>query len=198
MSDNLSHDRPNTWIYRLAHTVVSSYFRLFYRIRVEGLENVPRRGGVILASNHLSNFDPPLIGIVVPRYIRFMGKAELFSLRPIAKLFSSLGGFPIHRGKIDRQAIRTAIDIVQTGGCLVMFPEGHRSRTGELGELMPGILSIAKKSGGLVVPTAIVGRYRMFGSLTVKFGSPIAPEEFSSEDGLDRLAASLRNLIAAG
>lgn len=114
MSDNLSHDRPNTWIYRLAHTVVSSYFRLFYRIRVEGLENVPRRGGVILASNHLSNFDPPLIGIVVPRYIRFMGKAELFSLRPIAKLFSSLGGFPIHRGKIDRQAIRTAIDIVQT------------------------------------------------------------------------------------
>lgn len=195
MSVNVAHEKPKTFIYWLANIVVRSFFRLCYRIRVEGVENIPARGGIIIASNHLSNLDPPLLGIVIPRYIRFMGKAELFSVKPLGRLFTTLGGFPIHRGKVDRQAIRMAIEIVDTGGCLVMFPEGHRSKDGQLGDLMPGVASIAKKSRATVIPTAIVGKYRFWGKLTIRFGAPIFTGDLSSDESLRQIAQALHKLI---
>ncbi|TDY50755.1 1-acyl-sn-glycerol-3-phosphate acyltransferase [Alicyclobacillus sacchari] len=196
MSDNAT-DLPRTFLYRLARTVVTTFFRLCYRIRVEGLEHVPPSGGVIIASNHLSNLDPPLLGVTIPRYIRFMGKAELFQISVLRALFSALGGFPIQRGRIDKQGIRTAISIVQEGGCLVMFPEGHRSKTGELGPLMPGIASIAKKSNATVVPTGIVGPYRLFGRVTIRFGEPFVASELPSNVLVSHLSSELERLLAA-
>ncbi|GLG00833.1 1-acyl-sn-glycerol-3-phosphate acyltransferase [Alicyclobacillus hesperidum subsp. aegles] len=195
MSGNAT-DLPRTFLYRLARTVVTAFFRLCYRIRVEGLEHVPRSGGIIIASNHLSNLDPPLLGVMVPRYIRFMGKAELFQIAMLRALFSALGGFPIQRGRIDKQGIRKAISIVEEGGCLVMFPEGHRSKTGQLGPLMPGVASIARKSNATVVPTGIVGPYRLFGRVTIRFGEPFVAGEFSSDDLLSHLSSELERLLA--
>lgn len=181
----IMNDKPTTFLYRLADAIVRTFFRLSFRIRIEGVEHIPRDGGVIIASNHISNLDPPLIGICVPRYIRFMGKAELFSAPLLGKIFTQLGAFPIARGKIDKSAIRTAIQVVETGGCLVMFPEGHRSKNGELGRFLPGVSSIAKKSGGKIVPTAIHGPYRRFGRVFIRFGSPIevngSPGQISDE-----------------
>ncbi|WP_304458138.1 lysophospholipid acyltransferase family protein [Alicyclobacillus sendaiensis] len=190
-------DLPRTWFYRFARVVVTAFFRLCFRVRVEGLDRLPRRGGVILASNHLSNFDPPLLGVLVPRYIRFMGKAELFRIPVLRRIFLSLGGFPIERGRVDRRAIRTAIDVLQGGTCLVMFPEGHRSRTGRLGPLQPGIVSIARKAGAIIQPVGIRGRYRLFGRIEVRFGHPIDARQGSDEEILNNLRAQLLRLTGA-
>jgi len=186
-----SSDLPRTLFYRFARAVVTAFFRTCFRVRVEGLERLPRQGGVILASNHLSNFDPPLLGILVPRYIRFMGKAELFRIPVLRRMFLSLGGFPIERGRVDRRAIRTAIEVLQGGTCLVMFPEGHRSRTGKLGPLQPGIASIARKAGAIIQPVGIRGRYRLFGRIEVRFGDPIDVREWSDEEIMRNLRDQL-------
>lgn len=194
MRDNVV-EKPDTFIYRFAHFAVKAFFSTFYRLRVRGLDNIPSHGGVIIASNHLSNFDPPLIGICVPRYIKFMGKAELFHVPLLRSLFHSLGGFPIQRGKIDKSGIRTAIHVVQEGGCLVMFPEGHRSKNGQLGAFLPGVASIAKKAEGLVIPTAIIGNYRMFSRLEVRFGKPISVETLKGAELLAELSARIQELL---
>lgn len=190
-------DLPRTPFYRFARTVVTAFFRALFRVRVEGLERLPRQGGVIIASNHLSNFDPPLLGILVPRYIRFMGKAELFRVPVLRRIFLALGGFPIERGRVDRRAIRTAIEVLRSGTCLVMFPEGHRSRTGKLGPLQPGIASIAKKADAIIQPVGIRGRYRLFGRIEVKFGEPIAPSRMSDDEVMQNLREQLIRLTGA-
>ncbi|MBF8376392.1 1-acyl-sn-glycerol-3-phosphate acyltransferase [Alicyclobacillus mali] len=193
-----SSDLPRTFFYRFARAVVTAFFRACFRVRVEGLQRLPRQGGVVLASNHLSNFDPPLLGILVPRYIRFMGKAELFRMPMLRRLFLTLGGFPIERGRVDRRAIRTAIDVLQRGTCLVMFPEGHRSRTGKLGPLQPGIASIARKAGAIIQPVGIRGQYRLFGRIEVKFGEPIDVRALSDEEVMRNLREQLLRLTGSG
>ncbi|MFB5189422.1 lysophospholipid acyltransferase family protein [Alicyclobacillus fastidiosus] len=187
--------RKKTPFFRAARYVVYSFFQLTYRPKVEGLENVPMYDGIIVASNHLSNLDPPLIGICLPRYIRFMGKIELFRVPVLGPLFRALGAFPIHRGKVDKQAIRTAIDIVRTGGCIVMFPEGHRSKTGELGPFASGVAVIARKSGGYIVPTAICGPYRVFRPLTVRFGEPISVDSVPTDQLMGLVRERIQTLL---
>ncbi|EPZ42650.1 MULTISPECIES: lysophospholipid acyltransferase family protein [Alicyclobacillus] len=182
MSAKVPDLRKKTPMFRAARHVVYLFFQLTYRPKVEGLERVPMYDGIIVASNHLSNLDPPLIGICLPRFIQYMGKIELFRIPLLGTLFKALGAFPIRRGQVDKKALRTAIDIVKSGGCLLMFPEGHRSKTGELGPFAPGVATIARKSGGYVVPTAICGPYRLFRPIVVRFGEPIAAEGMSSEE----------------
>ncbi|HEX6512344.1 MAG TPA: lysophospholipid acyltransferase family protein, partial [Chloroflexota bacterium] len=95
--------------------------------RLDGAELVPRKGPLIVASNHLHNCDPPLLGGVLPRYVRFMAKREAFKF-PWGWLFASAyGAFPVNRGQIDRRALREAERILAGGGVVGMFPEGHRS-----------------------------------------------------------------------
>lgn len=168
-----ANDKPRTFIYRLADGMVRLYFLTFYRIRVEGIEHIPREGPLIVVANHISNLDPPLIGICVPRYIRFMAKAELFSSPLIRSLLEKLGAFPIRRGKIDTGAIRKARRVVSDGGCLVMFPEGRRSKTGDLGPFLPGVGAIAQHGNASVVPVAIRGPYRLFGTVHLTFTEPL-------------------------
>lgn len=181
--------RSKTLFYLFAYSIVWLFFHVLFRVRVQGVENIPESGGVIIASNHVSNLDPLFVGVFVPRYIQFMAKAELFQARMLRNLFLALGGFPVKRGKVDLHAIRKAVDVVTSSGCLVMFPEGHRSKTGVLGKLMPGIVAISKKSGGVVVPTAVVGPYRAFRRLEIRFGQPIV---FDTNLANDELVSILR------
>lgn len=181
--------------FRLARAVVGSYFRLFYRLKVEGMEHIPRSGGFVIASNHISNLDPPLIGALVPRRIRFMAKQELFRVPLFRRLIHLFGAFPIHRGKVDKEAIRTAVQVVQEGQCLLMFPEGHRSKNGKLGEFLPGVAAIARKAEGAVVPVAIVGPYRLFKPLRVKFGQPISTASLKTSELLALLKSEVSSLI---
>jgi 1-acyl-sn-glycerol-3-phosphate acyltransferase len=178
------HERSRThdpdWVYDLARIIVTPPSLLLYRTRAIGAENVPRGGHVILAPNHFSQWDHFFAGVFLPRKIRFMAKSQLFSNPVIEFIFRHGGAFPIRRGHHDEEAFKTAYAILERGGCLLMYPEGGRSRTGGLGEPRPGVGRIALESGVPVVPVAIHGslavrRWRKlrFPKVTVQFAEPM-------------------------
>lgn len=186
-------------IYRFCRETVRVILHALFRIRVVGNENIPLTGPLIIGSNHIHNFDPPLIGVLIPRYIHYMAKAELFRYTIFSKLLEIIGAFPVHRGGQDKTAIRQAISIPKNGQCLVIFPEGHRSRSGELGKPMPGLAFIAKKANCPIIPTAIIGPYRLFAPLTIRFGQPIHFKETDSNEAImEILMSSIQELILKG
>jgi len=159
--------------YSFAKIVVSSIFKPLYRIETSGVENFPKEGGVLLCSNHISNFDPISVGINVPRTVHFMAKEELFEVPVLKRIVTMCNAFPVKRGLNDRQALRTGLKILNDGHVLGLFPEGHRSKTGELGKGMAGAGFFALRSDAWVVPCAIIGPYKPFRKLKVAFGKPI-------------------------
>ncbi|MBU4240530.1 MAG: 1-acyl-sn-glycerol-3-phosphate acyltransferase [Actinobacteria bacterium] len=142
--------------YRAARFLVALVLLTVFRLEVEGRENVPGRGPVILASNHSSLLDPPVVGVGCPRRVHFMAKEELFSSRPLGALLGSLGGFPVARGTADRGALRTARRLLDGGEVLGIFPEGKRGR-GSLGEGEAGTAWLSVVTGSPVVPVAVIG-----------------------------------------
>ena len=119
--------------------------------------NIPRTGGVILAPNHISYADPPAVGSAMDRQVHFMAKEELFKPAIMGKIIKAVGSFPVKRGTADRKAIKQAIDLLNAGEVVCLFPEGTRSMDGKLQEPELGIGLIALKSGAPIVPVAVVG-----------------------------------------
>lgn len=154
-------------------------FKKFFKAEIIDAENVPKDGAVILAANHISNFDPPLVGSFSPRPVHFMAKIELFKNKIFAKIISALYAFPVKRGTADKGAIKQATGILKNGEVLGIFPEGTRSKTGEIGKGEVGVALLASMTGAVVVPTAINGTNEMFSEnktfpkLTLIFGKPI-------------------------
>src|SRR5262245_54240514 len=153
---------------------------LLYRARAIGAENVPTSGPVILAPNHFSQWDHFFAGVFLRRKVRFMAKSQLFSNPVIKWIFFHGGAFPVRRGHQDEEAFKTAFTVLERGGCMLMYPEGGRSRTGGIGEPRPGVGRIALESGVPVVPVAIHGsmgvrRWRKFSfpKVTIQYGEPI-------------------------
>ena len=143
------------FIILLDRTLTSIYIR---KLEVVGHENIPLEGPLILVSNHLNNADPPIIAIATqPRYPMFMAKLEMLRWPIIGPAFRIFGAFPVRRGIADRAAIREAIQVVENGAMLVMFPEGTRSRTGGLTKGHPGTASIALRTHAPILPVAITG-----------------------------------------
>ncbi len=126
-----------------------------------------------MCANHISNLDPPLLGAGIDRQVHFMAKEELFRIPVISFLITKFGAFPVKRGAGDRGAIRTALSLLEEGKILGIFPEGTRSKTGEVGAGLPGVAMFALKSQATVVPVAIVGPYRLFRPVTIVYGEPI-------------------------
>lgn len=131
------------------------------RVVVEGAEHVPDEPGVIVASNHLSILDPPLLTITVARLvgrqIRYMAKAEAFDMPVVGAILRAYGGFAVQRSRPDREAYRAAQAVLASGAWLGLAPEGTRSRTGHLGEPKPGVAMLAMHSGATVLPVGISG-----------------------------------------
>lgn len=163
--------------YRFAKVIVQSFWKPLYRLEVRGIEHFPKEGGVLLCSNHKSNFDPVFLGVASPRPLHFMAKAELFENRALKKLITSLYAFPVRRGFGDREALRTALNVLKEGNVFAIFPEGTRNRTGKLGKGLSGAGFFALRSDVQVVPCAIIGPYKIFRKHKVIFGKPI---DFSS------------------
>jgi 1-acyl-sn-glycerol-3-phosphate acyltransferase len=161
----------------LIHGLVRLTAKLFFRLRDPGREFIPPSGPVILAANHISDWDPPVLGIASRRVPYYMAKSELFR-KPLARrLLPRLGAFPVNRKGTDTGAVRTALEILGRGEALAMFPEGTRSRDGLLRKARPGVSMLSRRSGAPVVPAYISGTLRPLRGLTVAFGPPITPEE---------------------
>ena len=163
-------------MYSLVRFFLYWLFRLVFRCRVCGTENIPAAGAVIIASNHIGNFDPPLIGCHLPRRIYFMAKEELFRFPVFADVIRWLGAFPVKRGSADRQAVKRMLEILVAGQVLGVFPEGTRGKNGILGEPEPGMAIMAIKTGTTIVPVAVQGTdFRSGGwpKFSVSFGKAI-------------------------
>jgi 1-acyl-sn-glycerol-3-phosphate acyltransferase len=151
-------------------------FAIIMNLQVRGRENLPAKGPFIVASNHLSWFDVPLVPANMKLQTLSMAKEELFQTR-FRWLFRFLGGFPVKRGEADRQAIRTADELLKEGNVFLIFPEGTRSKTHKLAKGHYGLGMIALRSGAPVIPVAIAGSEKILKKfrprVTITFGEPI-------------------------
>jgi len=159
--------------YRIFRGFFRIIFSLVFRWQVIGREHIPKEGPVILCANHISLWDPPLLGSGIERQVNFMAKEELFRIPGLNFLLVKFGAFPVKRGAGDRAAIRATLKLLEEGKIFGIFPEGTRSKTGEVGEGMPGVAMFALKSEADVIPVAIIGPYRMFRPIKIVYGKPI-------------------------
>ena len=185
--------------YNFAFIVCNAFVKVVFKFRAEGVENLPQTGGYILCSNHPSYLDPIFLGVKVKRQLAFMAKEELFRVKVLGPIIKKLGAFPIARGKGDTRAVEFAIDTVKSGKALMLFPEGTRSKDGKLLKLKSGVIVIASRSQGFIVPSAIVfeGKLRFRRKVTVRYGKPISCDELEL-NGVDRqsLKAAREKLTA--
>ncbi|EWG10825.1 lysophospholipid acyltransferase family protein [Cytobacillus firmus] len=187
-------------LYAFAKAAVYGVLKPIYRFEVIGKENFPAEGGVLLCSNHIDNLDPPVVGINAPRPVYFMAKEELFNVPVLGKIVPHLNAFPVKRGMSDREALRKGLGILKEGNVLGLFPEGTRSKTGQLGKGLAGAGFFALRSEAHVVPCAIIGPYKAFSKLKVVYGKPIDMKELrerkaSAEETTDKIMSEIRKLI---
>ncbi|MCQ2010083.1 MAG: lysophospholipid acyltransferase family protein [Sporolactobacillus sp.] len=165
-------------LYSFGKTLVKVFYKLTFRIQVIGRENVPEQGGTLICSNHLSNFDPPMIGISLARPLSFVAKSELFNIPGFGRLLSHLNAFPIKRGTGDRGALRVAVKLIREGHALLIFPEGHRNlEHTPLKKGLSGAGFFALQTDAVVVPCAIIGNYKFRSKMKIIFGKPINTKE---------------------
>ncbi|MDF2720895.1 MAG: plsC [Paenibacillus sp.] len=188
-------------LYDFGKVVCRIFFKLGFRIKAYGLENIPSAGPLILCSNHISALDPPLVGTPLSRKVNFMAKAELFQIPVFGWFFRSLGAFPVKRGGVSKESIRMAIQLLEGGGALGIFPEGSRGGGG-MGK--KGAASLAMRSGATVIPVAIIGKYEWFKPMKIVYGQPLElpmlKEGANSETlelATEHIMAAIRQLIAA-
>ena len=184
-------------LYSVGKVFVKAYFKFFYRLEVIGDEHfaaIPDDQGILLCSNHVSSYDPPAVGCACPRELSFMAKAELFKIPLFKQLITKLNAFPIKRGESDRASLRTAIQILNQGKTLIMFPEGHRTKDGTIGEAKPGAGFLALRTNAVIMPVAVIGSYQLFRKTKIAIGAPIDLTEVKENKGK---ALDVSNLIMA-
>ena len=130
---------------------------IYAKVEVVGVENVPRRGGLIIVSNHLNNADPGLLGGFLRRRVVYMAKDEMFQWPVWGGYIRLIGAFPVRRFEADLKALRRAVQVIRRGQALVMFPEGTRSKTGSMDRGHPGTAMVALRAGAPILPVAITG-----------------------------------------
>jgi 1-acyl-sn-glycerol-3-phosphate acyltransferase len=182
--------------YWFAWIILRIFLTIFSRYKIIGLENVPRKGGVILVANHRTMMDPIVIGCSIPfRRTYFMAKEELFRFKLFAIIINALGAFPVKRGKLDRKALRMAERILNEGKLLLIFGEGTRNKdfSKPLGELYSGFVYLSSKVDVPVVPVYTFNTHQIFYKLfrwpkvIVRFGKPIYEKENLFEEVKERL-----------
>jgi 1-acyl-sn-glycerol-3-phosphate acyltransferase len=188
--------RPG-WTYELVRMVMTPLLMFVYRGWALDTNNVPQDGPFILAPNHFSNLDHFFAGVFIRRKVQFMAKSQLYG-NPILDYIFRVGGvFPVMRGHHDEEAFRTAYTILGRGGCVGMYCEGGRSRTGRLGEPKAGVGRLALESGVPVMPVAIHGssgvrgwKRLRFPKVTIQFGEPVSFPQNSSPTHEEALEVS--------
>lgn len=176
---------------------IARFLLLFmFRIKRQGIENVPKSGGVIYAANHKSCYDPIVIAATSKRQLTFMGKKELFSFKPFGYILKSLGAFPVNRGKGDVGAVKTGLTILKQEKVMMIFPEGKRVDKGEIVPAKPGVAMFAIHAKAPVVPIKIEGEYRFMHKIKVIYGKPMYFDEYYGQKlSSDELQGLSQNIL---
>lgn len=186
----------NDLFYNIARVILTPIICFLFNIKYVGVENLKENGGYILCSNHRSLWDPLLIAFGIKnRKLNFMAKKELFKFKPFAAIIRSLGAFPVSRGSGDIGAIKNAVDVVNSGKILLIFPEGTRSKTGKPLRAKAGAVYIANETKSDIIPVAIcfdTKKLRIGSKVTVCYGESISYEEIKVSE--ENKSVDARNL----
>lgn len=191
--------------YVMGRAICRSILKVLFRYQVEGEENVPATGGVLLVANHANYLDPPLLGSSVPRHVHFMAKGELFKLPILGWILPRVKAFPVARGGSDRGAVRHALHILESGGVVGIFPEGTRTQTGEMLPWQRGAGLIATRANVPVVPVALIGTFKPMSGrrliprrFVVRIGPPLDLASTADHEGKKGAADRANRLMLAG
>jgi 1-acyl-sn-glycerol-3-phosphate acyltransferase len=185
------------------HIVLAPPIVWALRLRVRGREHIPASGPALVVCNHVSQLDPPTMGLAArPRKSYYMAKAELFRIPLYRRLIWRWGAFPVERGGADRRAMRLAREVLRRGDVLLMFPEGTRQPEGRLRPGQPGAGSLGLEPGVTVVPAAIWGSQKRLGPIRVVYGPPVdlsdltdGPRSRRSQVAVERMMAAVAELL---
>ena len=190
--------------YRLVRTLDRAFCKLWFRLRVEGLERIPKQGGILLAANHTSFLDILVVGASVPRHVTFVARDTLAEKAWLAFVLRGCEAILVRRGTSDRAAIRSMSETLASGGIVAIYPEGTRSRSGDPGTFKGGAVMAARLARVPILPVGIRGAYQAWPrgrvipwpkKVGIRFGEPIDP---TSEDARERLEAAIRVMIGDG
>jgi 1-acyl-sn-glycerol-3-phosphate acyltransferase len=192
MASKYSKKNINTynWLRKIPHYITIYFFlypfyKIWFRIKIYGRENIPKGENLLIASNHLSYFDPTIISLTTLAPVAYMAKEELFQIPVLKQFILMYGAFAVDRKKLEISTIKTAKGIIQKGWHVSLFPEGTRGTEGSIGKIHEGISYLAKTTKTRVLPLGIVGSSTKRGPITVKIGKPIdytlKPEEMKTQ-----------------
>jgi 1-acyl-sn-glycerol-3-phosphate acyltransferase len=195
---------PRQLWYRFCQRTLQLAWVLLYRVRRSGIHNIPAEGAVVLAPNHQSHYDPPLVGCCCPRRMSYLARASLFDFAPFAWLIHSLGAFPIDRDTSKGLGgIKETLRRLKKGEVIMMFPEGARTADGEIHKFNAGIRTLATRSKATIVPVAIEGAYQAWprwrkfprlGTIHIHYGEALRPEQIQ-ELGEDALVEEIERRV---
>ncbi len=190
-----------TPFYRFAAALIGGLAKVLFRPSVEGVENIPLTGPVLIAPSHRSNVDFAFTLFMSPRKVFFMAKDGIYKSKLFGDILTRLGAFPVNREGADRQSMRLAEEVLRRGQALVLFPEGTRKSGATIEALHDGAMFIAARTGAIVVPVGIAGseqalpvgaKFPRFAKINIVIGAPIAPP--SSEGRISRSVVAEKTL----
>lgn len=188
----------NKFLYRLYKIILGPIFKVYYNPKVIGKENIPKDGSILLVGNHIHLMDQCVPILSTKRVVNYMAKKEYFDNKKVAWFFKSAGCIPVDRSKKDDRAVNDALNILNSGGAIGLFPEGTRNKTDLF--LQPfkfGAVSMAKKTNSYLVPFGITGDYTFRSkNLTVRFGKPFKiPAKMELEEANNKLYKTIEKLM---
>ena len=191
-------------IYQLVSKLfVFPIYKLVFKGHLIGRDNIPQKDSFIMVSNHGSLLDPPLLGHALGRNISFMAKAELFKIPLLGFIIKACGAYPVKRGIVDKNTIKTACKKLSNDNCIGIFIDGTRQKNGRVNKPKQGAALLAFKNQKLLLPVAIVNSHRLirfkfiplFSKIVIKVGKPVQPPQSSSRDDLNSVTMQLKDKI---
>jgi 1-acyl-sn-glycerol-3-phosphate acyltransferase len=192
-----------TFLWRLAQEASRVITSICHDYKAFGVDNVPQEGGLLILSNHQSFMDPPLVVAQMKRAVCFLARSGLFKPPVFGTFIRKVHAFPVERGRTNASTMKKMIHLVQSGRALLMFPEGTRTKDGEIKPLESGLALIIKRAGVPVVPVAIEGAYKVWprtrilpsaGKVRVNFGKPMLFQGTATNEIVGKVEAEMRRL----